>query len=62
MTPRSCVLVRRSHENLKFRVGDLDGIYQAMEFLPLANRVQEGDLTESPYDVAGKHVVILGGG
>ena len=41
---------------------DLDGIYQAMEFLPLANRVQEGDLTESPYDVAGKHVVILGGG
>jgi glutamate synthase (NADPH/NADH) small chain len=41
---------------------DLDGIYQAMEFLPLANRVQEGDLEASPYDVAGKHVVILGGG
>jgi glutamate synthase (NADPH/NADH) small chain len=41
---------------------DLDGIHQAMEFLPLANRVQEGDLESSPYDVAGKHVVILGGG
>jgi len=33
-----------------------------MDFLPLANRVQEGDLEVSPYDVAGKHVVILGGG
>ncbi len=41
---------------------DLDGIYQAMEFLPMANRVQEGDFETSPYDVAGKHVVILGGG
>lgn len=41
---------------------DLDGIHQAMEFLPLSNRVQEGDLESSPYDVAGKHVVILGGG
>lgn len=38
------------------------GIYQAMEFLPLANRVQEGDLEESPLDVAGQHVVIIGGG
>jgi hypothetical protein len=27
-----------------------------------ANRVQEGDLPESPIDVAGKHVVIIGGG
>jgi glutamate synthase (NADPH/NADH) small chain len=33
-----------------------------MEFLPLANRVQEGDLPESPINVAGKHVVIIGGG
>ena len=41
---------------------DLQGIYQAMEFLPLANRVQEGDLEKSPHDVAGKHVVIIGGG
>jgi NADPH-dependent 2,4-dienoyl-CoA reductase/sulfur reductase-like enzyme len=27
---------------------ELRGIYQAMEFLPLANRVQEGDMSESP--------------
>jgi glutamate synthase (NADPH/NADH) small chain len=41
---------------------ELEGIYQAMEYLPLANRVQEGDLPASPIDVAGKHVVIIGGG
>jgi len=41
---------------------DLQGVYQAMEYLPLANRVQEGDLNESPIDVAGQHVVIIGGG
>ena len=41
---------------------DLKGIYQAMEFLPLANRVQEGDMPESPISVTGKHVVIIGGG
>ena len=41
---------------------DLAGVYQAMEYLPLANRVQEGDLEASPIDVRGKHVVIIGGG
>ena len=41
---------------------DLAGVYQAMEYLPLANRVQQGDLESSPIDVAGKHVVIIGGG
>ena len=41
---------------------ELDGIYQAMEFLPWANRVQEGDLDEPPISAAGKHVVIIGGG
>ena len=41
---------------------DLTGIYQAMEFLPFANRVQEGDLDASPLDVSGQHVVIIGGG
>ena len=41
---------------------ELAGIHQAMEFLPLANRVQEGDLAVSPIDVRGKHVVIIGGG
>ncbi len=41
---------------------DLAGVYQAMEYLPLANRVQQGDLEASPIDVRGKHVVIIGGG
>jgi glutamate synthase (NADPH/NADH) small chain len=41
---------------------EYEGIHQAMEFLPLANRVQEGDFDQSPLNVAGKHVVILGGG
>jgi glutamate synthase (NADPH/NADH) small chain len=41
---------------------ELGGIHQAMEYLPLSNRVQEGDLMASPIDVAGKSVVIIGGG
>ncbi len=41
---------------------DLVGIYQAMDYLPLANRVQEGDLDSWPISAAGKHVVIIGGG
>jgi glutamate synthase (NADPH/NADH) small chain len=41
---------------------ELTGIYQAMEYLPLANRVQEGDLDEAPITSAGKRVVIIGGG
>jgi glutamate synthase (NADPH/NADH) small chain len=41
---------------------ELAGIHQAMEFLPLANKVQEGDLDHFPIDAAGKRVVIIGGG
>ncbi|NUR90377.1 MAG: glutamate synthase subunit beta [Nonomuraea sp.] len=41
---------------------ELAGIHQAMEYLPLANRVCEGDLENSPVSAAGKHVVIVGGG
>jgi glutamate synthase (NADPH/NADH) small chain len=41
---------------------ELDGIHQAMEYLPYANRVQLGDIEQSPIDVHGKHVVIIGGG
>jgi glutamate synthase (NADPH/NADH) small chain len=37
-------------------------VHQAMEYLPHANRVQQGDIDQSPIDVAGKHVVIIGGG
>jgi glutamate synthase (NADPH/NADH) small chain len=38
------------------------GVYQAMEFLPLANKVQEGDLERAPINAEGKRVVIIGGG
>lgn len=41
---------------------ELSGIHQAMEYLPLANRVQLGDSESSPIDVRGAHVVIIGGG
>src|SRR5947208_5621562 len=41
---------------------ELSGVHQAMEYLPLSNRVQERDLDESPISAAGKHVVIIGGG
>ncbi|MEY3147984.1 MAG: glutamate synthase small subunit, partial [Actinomycetota bacterium] len=41
---------------------DLGGIHQAMEYLPWANKVQEGDIDSSPINVAGRHVVIIGGG
>ena len=38
------------------------GIHQAMEYLPIANRVQEGDLDEPWITAEGKRVVIIGGG
>jgi len=41
---------------------DLDGVHQAMEYLTLANRVQEGDLPESPISARDKHVIVIGGG
>ncbi|MFE4668674.1 glutamate synthase subunit beta [Streptomyces sp. NPDC056716] len=41
---------------------ELTGIHQAMEYLPLSNRVREGDLDVSPLSAAGRHVVIVGGG
>ena len=40
----------------------LDGIHQAMEFLPMANRVQFGDMGEAPISASGRHVIIIGGG
>jgi glutamate synthase (NADPH/NADH) small chain len=33
-----------------------------MEYLPLANRVQEGDLDDSPVSARGRRVVVIGGG
>ena len=41
---------------------ELDGIHQAMEYLPFGNRVQQGDLAEPTITAAGKRVVIIGGG
>ncbi|MHC3452889.1 glutamate synthase subunit beta [Streptomyces prasinus] len=41
---------------------ELTGVHQAMEYLPLANRVCEGDLETSPLSAAGRDVVIVGGG
>ena len=38
------------------------GIHQAMEYLPWANRVQQGDIDEPPITAEGKHVIIIGGG
>ncbi|MEU1669979.1 glutamate synthase subunit beta [Streptomyces sparsogenes] len=41
---------------------ELAGIHQAMEYLPLANRVREGDYDRPPITAEGRHVVIVGGG
>lgn len=41
---------------------ELKGVYQAMEYLPLANKVQEGDYVTTPVSAEGKHVVVIGGG
>ncbi|MFE0104364.1 glutamate synthase subunit beta [Streptomyces sp. NPDC059009] len=41
---------------------ELAGVRQAMEYLPLANRVCEGDLESSPLSAAGRHVIVVGGG
>jgi glutamate synthase (NADPH) small chain len=40
----------------------LGGIHQAMDYLPLGNRVQAGDIERPGIDAAGKHVIIIGGG
>lgn len=43
---------------------ELTGVYQAMEYLPWANRAQQGDLAvdEVPVSSVGKNVIIIGGG
>ncbi|GHE66757.1 glutamate synthase subunit beta [Streptomyces vinaceus] len=41
---------------------ELGGIHFAMEYLPLANKVQEGDFVAPPITAEGKHVVVIGGG
>ncbi len=41
---------------------ELQGIHQAMTYLPQANRVQEGDAVVDQIRADGKRVVIIGGG
>jgi glutamate synthase (NADPH/NADH) small chain len=41
---------------------EFTGIHQAMEYLPIGNRVQLGDLDAPTITAEGKHVVIIGGG
>lgn len=47
---------------LNIEGNNLSGVYQAMEYLPYANRYAIGEIQNSPIDVAGKQVVIIGGG
>jgi glutamate synthase (NADPH/NADH) small chain len=48
--------------DLSIKGRELKGIYQAMEFLPWGNKQALGEIETPPINVAGKHVVILGGG
>src|SRR3954471_12309930 len=41
---------------------ELDGVHFAMDYLPGANRVQQGDIKVPPLTAEGKDVVIIGGG
>lgn len=41
---------------------DLKGIHFAMEFLPLQNKVNQGDVLENQILATGKDVVVIGGG
>jgi glutamate synthase (NADPH/NADH) small chain len=48
--------------DLPIRGRELRGIHQAMDYLPIGNRVQQGDLSAPTITAAGKHVIIIGGG
>jgi glutamate synthase (NADPH/NADH) small chain len=41
---------------------ELEGVVQAMDYLPEANRHVAGRVPAVPVDAAGKHVVVIGGG
>jgi glutamate synthase (NADPH/NADH) small chain len=41
---------------------DLEGIYFAMEFLPLQNKINAGDKLKNQLRADGKHVIVIGGG
>ena len=48
--------------DLPVRGRELDGVMQAMEFLPPANRVALGEAVEGQVVATGKDVVVIGGG
>tara|TARA_B100000073_G_scaffold54940_1_gene40611 strand:+ start:4803 stop:6263 length:1461 start_codon:yes stop_codon:yes gene_type:complete len=48
--------------DLKIPGREAEGILQAMEYLPPANRVQEGDIDSPDVTAKGKNVIIIGGG
>lgn len=41
---------------------ELNGVYQAMEYLPWGNKQSLGEVSEPPINVRGKNVVVIGGG
>ena len=41
---------------------ELAGVVPAMAYLTASNRVQAGTLDAPPFDAAGKHVIVIGGG
>jgi len=60
-----CIAIGASHpRNLEAEGRNLDGIHFAMDFLPLQNRVNSGQLDASanPINAEGKRVLIIGGG
>jgi len=62
LTGKTVAVIGSGPAGLAIKGRELKGIYQAMEFLPWGNKQALGEIEESPINVAGKHVVILGGG
>ncbi len=72
--PEEVARLRAEHDAIVLAVGSLSqreidipgrelaGVHQAMQYLPLGNRVQAGDIATPELDAAGKHVIIIGGG
>ncbi len=72
--PDDVAALRRDYDAVVLAVGalaprelstpgrDLRGVHQAMEYLPLGNRVQAGDIDAPEIGASGKHVIIVGGG
>ena len=61
-TRRCSPAARRPRATCRSPAASCGGIHQAMEYLPIGNRVQQGDLPAPTITAAGKRVVIIGGG